>query len=122
MTDFTVETVMAPVVNDDWSTLRSMTDVVPGTLLLEDSQEPTLIFPVEADTLSQAAALVQGVASVAGLSIKWGRAYRTEFDGPEADATETAGDHVPTVVPGFLPDWLESSSRTQSKRAMLTTC
>lgn len=116
MTDFTVETVMAPVVNDDWDELRNMTDVMPGTLLLEDPEQPMLIFQVEADTLSKATALVQGVTSVAKLEIVWGRAYLTEFDEIDTAPPAASEDHVPTVVPDFLPTWLENPTETQNRR------
>lgn len=114
MKDFTVEVVTKPVVNDDWSTLRSITDIIPGTLLIEDPQEPTLVIPVEAETLQSAAVFVQGVMTVVKLDIVWGRAYRTEpcdFD--------TYHDSRQALVPDFAPAWLEGGQETDEKRELL---
>ncbi len=115
MNEFTVEVVLKPVVNDDWSTLRSVTDVVPGTLLLEDAEQPTLILPVEAETLQTAAVFVQGIMTVIGLDIVWGRAYRTEPCDYDGDGATVA----PMTVPDFAPSWLEPEAQTESKRELL---
>lgn len=113
--DFTVEVVAAPVTQGDWSTLRGVTDIIPGTILLEDPAEPMLIFPIEAETLQTAAVFVQGVMSVVGLDIKWGRAYRAEpcdFDG-DRELVQ------PNLVADFRPAWLEDERTTERKRELL---
>jgi len=114
--EFTVEVVLEPVVNDDWSTLRRVTDIMPGTILLEDAGEPTLIIPVEAETLKTAAVFVQGAMSVLKLTVTWGRAYVTE---PCDWEDETSiGSHAGTV-PDFAPSWLEDESTTKQQRELL---
>lgn len=114
MKEFTVEVVTKPVVADDWSTLRSITDIIPGTLLIEDAQEPTLVIPVEAETLQSAAVFVQGVMTVVGLDVQWGRAYRTE----PCDYDDSQ-DGRQTLVPDFAPAWLEEEQKTDQKRELL---
>lgn len=120
MTHFTVETVMAPVENDDWSALRELTDIVPGTVLIEDPEEPMLIFPVHAESMSTAAVFIQGVISVVRQEIKWGRAYRTELHYADAeDMEDRSSSDAPATVQGFAPDWLEDDATTQQARHLV---
>ncbi len=103
MMDYTVEVVLKPVVNDDWSALRRATDQIPGTLLLEDPEEPMLVVPIEAETQSTAAIFVHGVMSVLNLEVVWGRAYRAEPLGEP---------HQPATAPSLRPTWLEDEEVT----------
>lgn len=75
-----VEATLSPVPCKDWSVLRRMTDVVPGTLLIEDPAMPVLIFPVEAETSQSAAVFIEGVASIAGLTILSGVTAQMEAE------------------------------------------
>jgi len=81
MTAFTVEVTTAPVLNGDWELLRSVLDLVPGTLLIEDAEEPVLIFPVEAHDPMQAALFVDGVTKLTKITLISGRVAET----PPAD-------------------------------------
>jgi hypothetical protein len=54
MTAYNVEAITAPVRNGDFDKLRDTIDVIPGTILVEDPDEPTLIFPVDADNPREA--------------------------------------------------------------------
>ena len=83
----------------DWAALRRMTDAVPGTLLLEDPDEPVLIFPVECNYPQDAAVFVQGVASIAGLNILSG--ILSELEDHESNA-----QRMGTTKEGFRPQWL----------------
>jgi len=79
VTEFTVEVYGNAIKNEsEWTQWRHATDVVPGTILLEDSGEPCLIFPIEATALNEAAIFAQGVMASLGLTIVWGRAYPAE--------------------------------------------
>lgn len=87
--EYTVEVTTKPVENDDWSRLRNVTDVVPGTLLLEDPDEPMLIIPVEADAPGDAFRFVDGLATLLGLTLEMGRAYPApdeDFEDTEIEA------------------------------------
>jgi hypothetical protein len=105
VTIYSVEVTLPPVKDGDWSGLRRMTDVVPGTILLEDPEQPALIFPVEADDPRSAAIFVEGVASIASLNIVAGCVAELEdadFDEPE-DGSESS---LSTTEAGFKPGWM----------------
>lgn len=91
--NFTVEVVVPPVLNDDWGRLREMTDVIPGTLLLEDPEAPMLIFPVDADGHQQAASFVDGVCTVAEIRLVSGCVYPT----PDVDFELGEGVEAPAA-------------------------
>ena len=98
MTEFTVEVYGNAIKNEsEWTQWRHATDVVPGTILLEDSGEPCLIFPIEATALNEAAIFAQGVMASLGLTIVWGRAYPAEDN-----AVITTSVNVPDFVPAWL--------------------
>ena len=98
---------MAPVTADaEWAALRDMTDLVPGTILIEDPEEPVLVFPVVADSIGMAAMFVQGVVSVAKLKIVWGRAFCTQA--PDVEFGLPEGTASSATAPGFEPDWLKA--------------
>ena len=111
MSDYTVEATLARVSTEDgWVALRRMTDVVPGTILIEDPAEPVLIFPVSATDPQQAAIFIEGVASVASLEILTGDVYPTpppDYDDDEQDRDAVQRDR------GFAPDWLGHAEDAQ---------
>jgi hypothetical protein len=62
MMPFTVEAVTRPVHYDEyWLPLRRVTDLIPGSFLIEDPDEPTLVMPVNSSTPARAALFVEGV-------------------------------------------------------------
>ena len=69
MTEFTVEAVLAPVTDGDWTRLRSVLDIVPGSLLFEDAEEPMLILPVDAESSMMASKFLEGLAIITGLRV-----------------------------------------------------
>ncbi len=75
MIDYTVEVVTVPVVNDDWSLIYRALDDIPGAVLLADPTEPTLMFPVSAESAFKAVQLIDGLATLIGLQIKCGKVY-----------------------------------------------
>ncbi len=107
--EHTVEIVLAPVVDGHWRKLRDAVDTIPGTILLEDSEEPMLIIPVDASSPRTAAIFVQGVMTVLGLDIQWGRSYRTEPSDLDFEPEGSEG----ATVPGFAPRWLEDEVQTR---------
>lgn len=106
MTGYTVEAVAAPVVDSDWSPLRRIIDLVPGTILLEDPEEPMLVIPVEAETPSMAFLFVDGVAKLASIELRAGNVYpapEVDFDYDEDDdASFTQGTDVTRTVEGWI--------------------
>lgn len=114
--EHTVEIVVAPVVNDDWALLRRVTDVMPGTLLIEDAEEPMFVIPIEAQTNQNAAIFVQGVLSDLGLKIIWGRSYRTEHSTDDFGTAEDAND----AVADFRLSWLEPLEQTRQARQLVS--
>lgn len=77
MTDWTVEVTTPAVTSDDegWAPLRRVLETVPGTILLEDPDEPTLIFPVTADSPMKAGMFVDGIARLMNLTLLNGKIY-----------------------------------------------
>jgi hypothetical protein len=70
MTTFTVEATCKPVHEvNGWLPLRRVTDLVPGTLLLEDAEEPMLVMPVVASSLGRAILFVDGVLKLVGVEL-----------------------------------------------------
>lgn len=61
MNAYNVEAVMAPIADDKWDDLRELIDVFPGTILIEDPEEPMLIIPVDAASDTAAFNLVDGL-------------------------------------------------------------
>lgn len=108
MNEYTVEATLPPVTDSDWATYRSVTNIVPGTILIEDAEQPVLILPVEAGSPAQAAVFVEGVASIVGIRIVSGEirdAPAHDFESPvDGDA-----DQAPPVSDRpFVPRWLDS--------------
>jgi len=103
---YTVEVTLTPVADDAWAVYRNVTDIVPGTILIEDPEFPVLILPVEAADPQQAAIFVQGIASIAGVQIVSGQvsdAPERDFDSPvEDDSAQLAGSLAKDFVPGWL--------------------
>lgn len=66
MNAYNVEAVMPPIADDNWDDLRELIDVVPGTLLIEDPDEPLLVFPVDADDEAGAFGLIDGFLRLRG--------------------------------------------------------
>jgi hypothetical protein len=117
VTNFTVETVMAPIRKADWGQLRRVTDLLPGTILLEDPEEPMLVIPMDVPTQQAAAIFAQGVMTVLGLEIKWGRVYRTESCDLDYRGQEPA---VEVAWPSTLvPAWLEDADDTERARQLM---
>lgn len=109
MNSYMVEVTLAAVTDGQWSELRRMTDVVPGTFLIEDAEQPVLVLPVEAESHRNAPLVVQGVVLVAGLNSLSGTVSPTpptDFDRPADD-----GDGEPNATAAeFEPDWLHASA------------
>lgn len=103
---FTVEiTTTAP--KDGWAIHRRVLDTVPGTLLIEDVEEPMLILPVEADDPMSAARFVDGVCKLMDLTPMSGSIYEApaaDFDAPEDD--ESAPE---TPVISAVRGWMEQT-------------
>jgi hypothetical protein len=70
MMPFTVEAVACPVYcEDDWSPLREVTDLIPGSFLIEDPEQPTLVMSVTSSSAMRAALFVDGVFKLVGLGL-----------------------------------------------------
>lgn len=81
--NYTVEVTTITVVDGRWENLRSAIDAVPGTMLLEDAEEPVLFIPVDAETPMRAAQFVEGLAKLLEITICFGSIYPTpplDFD------------------------------------------
>ncbi len=109
MDDYTVEVITVPVLNDDWSLIYRALDDIPGAVLLADPAEPTLMFPVSAESAFKAVQLIDGLATLIGLNIKCGKVYPSpaldadlDFD-PDADRTAAN-----SIVEG-LTDWVDQT-------------
>ncbi len=74
MKAYNVEAFMAPVSTDEeWDGLRDLIDVIPGTILIEDPDEPLIIFPVDARDEYAAFSLVDGFLRLRGAEPERGR-------------------------------------------------
>lgn len=73
MRAYTVTVTFAPVVDDDWSALYNLLDVLPGSFIIEDSEAPTAVIVVDAETKQSAFTFVDGVFKVLGLRPRTGK-------------------------------------------------
>jgi hypothetical protein len=102
---FTVEVTLTPVTDDDWSLLRSVTDAVPGTILLEDPEAPRLMIPVEAESPLKAATFVDGVSQVIGFEVLNGTIFEPDDD---FDVPDDGEDESPaTTVAVAVQEWFD---------------
>jgi hypothetical protein len=85
MTAYNVKAITAPVKDGDFDKLRDAIDVIPGTILVEDPDEPMLIFPVDADNPRSAHKLVDGLLKLAGVEPLKG--HITKNDDGDDDCT-----------------------------------
>lgn len=111
MSDFTVEATTAAVADGDWSRLRSVTDMVPGTFLIEDPDEPVLVFPVQAASPSLAALFVEGILNLVELELVSG----TISPAPESEVDEH--DDEPTDAQRAVNAWIEQVPSFDSRLA-----
>lgn len=107
MSYFTVEAVTAPVADEaGWDTLRSLLDTVPGTVLIEDADEPMLIFCVDAASPLRAIQFVEGIRKIADIEIIRGEVYEApEIDFERPDAVPEA----PSKVVAAVQSWVDST-------------
>ncbi|MCZ2824185.1 MULTISPECIES: hypothetical protein [unclassified Modestobacter] len=106
MTEFTVEATMQAVTDGDWSRLRSVIDLVPGTLLIEDAEEPMLVLPVQAESQGKAFLFVDGILKLVGLRPVTGsisEAPEIDFDFDD-DGDENQGTDAVRAV----NEWVDS--------------
>lgn len=103
MTEFTVEATTRAVTDGDWSRLRSVIDLVPGTLLIEDAEEPMLVFPVQAESQGRAFLFVDGILKLVGLEPVSGRIGEAEID-VDDDADDSHGTDAVRAV----NEWIDS--------------
>lgn len=124
---FRVEATLTPVPDEaGWVTLRSVLDTVPGTILVEDSDEPVLIFPVEAESAFRAVTFVDGLSKVVGFTIVSGTVgpaleLDVEDDFFEDDDDESTSDETAdTSVTRALQRWVDEIPAVPSRRDLLT--
>lgn len=81
MTTFTVEATSKPVHEvNGWLPLRRVTDLVPGTFLLEDADEPMLVMPVVASSPASAILFADEVLRLVGAELVTAAARIAEDD------------------------------------------
>ena len=98
MINFTVETTTTPVVDGDWSVLRAVLEAVPGTILLEDADEPQLLIPVDAESPMRAATFVDGLATLMGFEVVSGSIYETPIE--DFEPFDNSDEEAPTSPVG----------------------
>lgn len=102
MTLFTVEAVTKPVHDEaGWLPLRRITDLVPGTVLIEDGDEPMLVLPVVSSSATRAALFVEGILKLVGVEFVSGSMRPSDDDddsppvlSPEAEREHRWAEHV----------------------------
>lgn len=78
MASYNVEAITGPVTDGDFDKLRDAIDVIPGTILVEDPNEPMLICPVDADNPRNAHRLVDGFLKLADVAPIKGRITQSD--------------------------------------------
>lgn len=115
---YRVEATLAAVADEaGWMKLRSVLDTVPGTILVEDPDQPVLIFPVEAESPFRAVTFVDGLSKVVGFTIVSGTVdpaleLDTDlFDDDEVDSDDTAE----TPMTRGLQRWIDGIPAVPSR-------
>lgn len=121
---FRVEATLTPVADEaGWTTLRSVLDTVPGTLLVEDPDEPVLIFPVEAESAFRAVTFVDGLSKVVGFTIVSGTvgpALELDVDDDLFDDDSASDDTRETSMTHGLQRWVNDIPAVPSRRDLLS--
>jgi hypothetical protein len=104
MTLYTVEATTAST--SDFRSLRRFTDIVPGTFLLEDPEEPTLVFPVDANSAMAAVRFIEGVAKLGELDVVRGCVYEAPVGEFEVDQSEEEVDLAASPVVDAVRTWM----------------
>lgn len=121
---FRVEATLTPVADEaGWTTLRSVLDTVPGTLLVEDPDEPVLIFPVEAESAFRAVTFVDGLSKVVGFTIVSGTvgpALELDVDDDLFDDDSASDDTRETSMTRGLQRWVNDIPVVPSRRDLLS--
>lgn len=107
---YTVEVTTRPVGTEDgWTALTRVIDTVPGTLLVEDPDAPTLIVPVDAATPMDAIRFVDGLARLMGLNLVSGSVYPTpSLDPAYLDGLDES-PRAPTDVMNRVAAWVAAT-------------
>lgn len=101
MKNFTLEVTTPPVVNDDWSALVRILDIVPGSALMEDPDRPTILLDVDADSHRKAFMFVLGLAELVGLEVD------------QMEVIESRSSTVPQFIPDVecVDEWVQNSPK-----------
>lgn len=114
--DYTVEVSTSPISDDaGWEKLRNVLDVVPGSMLIEDRDEPTLIVPVVATEPMKAALFVDGLAKLLDLELKAGQIYPTPEDDFDFDDDAESVESSTTPVVEALTSFVAESPEFEGK-------
>ena len=103
MRNYTLEVVTSPVIENDFSVLARVLDDIPGSALLEDPDEPTLILDVDADSRNKAQMFVLGMAQVLGFEIR--DIHITD------EHTSASAARIPALE--VVDDWVQSAPDTR---------
>lgn len=69
MQNYTTRITMQPVTDDNWDGLYSFIDTIPGAILVENPQTPTIVCDVDGDSWNKAQMFILGLASHIGLGV-----------------------------------------------------
>ena len=105
MTHFTVEITVEVPTDGGFPALRRILDIVPGSFMIEDPEEPTMFVPVEAAEPMRAVMFVDGLSKLTGIKINSGQVYAT----PDIDHdVEDQPDAPTTAVERHVWDWMNA--------------
>jgi hypothetical protein len=101
MNHFTVAVTLPAVNEGDWTRIYGYLDLVPGTVLVEDPEEPQLLIPVEASDALNAVNFVRGISLVSGMTIVAGEVYAAPEEEshlfPESGSGSNASEASPAM-------------------------
>jgi hypothetical protein len=117
----TVEATTIPVSNGDWTMFYEVLSDIPGSMLIEDPEQPTLVIPTDCDAPDRAFAFVSGLATVTGLTLVEAKAYETPEDDSDLPENDADAAPMPDSV-ARVRDWVASIPQNNDSSRMAIPC
>ena len=118
---FTVEATTIPVTDGNWAVFYELLNDIPGSMLIEDPEQPTVIIPTDCELPDRAFAFVSGLATVTGLTLVEARAYETPEDDADLPEDDVVEIHTSDSI-NRVRDWIASIPQSEGSNRLSVNC